>query len=423
MEVPKVPQVIAPPDCKRVVGYFISWGYYARDYHVKDFVYSGAAARVTHVNYAFSNVTSNDDGDIICAIGDPIPDLIGGYTAETSVDGVENIPSDAMRGNFDQLARAKEIHPHLRVLISLGGWTWSKHFSEAAATDEGRKTLVSSCVDLFITNLDYRGLFDGIDVDWEYPGSEGKPGNTVSPDDKANFVLLMKEFREQLTEASQESKDYYFLTAAVPATQEKLDAGYDVPGFEPYMDFINVMAYDFHGAWDSEGPTDFHANLYATPDSPSAAGNLSAESAMKVWADAGFSADKLVLGTPFYARGWTGVEAGPDGANGRWQAATGPAPGQFEAGFNDYHQLAPRESTFTSTFDPLSGTFYICNPDTGEWWNYDNPDVMKLKSQFVMKNGYGGVMFWEVSGDIRDGMPLLNGIHEGLGSTTADDTA
>lgn len=198
------------PDYKRV-GYFTQWGVYGRDFQVKDLETSGTAAKLTHLNYSFGNV--NADGK--CFTGnvpgeaDAWADYVRPLDDAGSVDGVADTDDQALAGNFNQLRELKAKHPGLKVMISLGGWSWSTHFSDAARTAASRKAFVSSCIDLYIKgNLPVdgtrggqgaaAGLFDGVDIDWEWPGSAGDTDTVFRPEDKRNFTALVHEFRTQL---------------------------------------------------------------------------------------------------------------------------------------------------------------------------------------------------------------------------------
>src|SRR6266508_1559325 len=134
----------------RVVGYFIEWGIYGRNYKVKDVETSGSAAKLDVVNYAFGNVAPDDAGNVVCKLGDEWADYQKPWAADESVTGEEITWPRPILGNFQQLQALKQRYPHLKVLISLGGWTWSKHFSDAALTKESRERFVASCIDLFI---------------------------------------------------------------------------------------------------------------------------------------------------------------------------------------------------------------------------------------------------------------------------------
>src|SRR5215212_6929097 len=181
----------------RVVGYFIEWGIYGRNYKVKDVETSGSAAQLDVVNYAFGNVAPDNAGNVVCKLGDEWADYQKPWAAEDSVTGEEVAWPRPILGNFQQLQALKAQYPNLKVLISLGGWTWSKYFSDAALTKQSRQLFVSSCIDLFIKgNIPdpgwggmggpgaAAGVFDGIDVDWEWPGSEGNTGNIIGDQDR-----------------------------------------------------------------------------------------------------------------------------------------------------------------------------------------------------------------------------------------------
>jgi GH18 family chitinase len=169
----------APP---KIVGYFTAWGIYDQAYTVKNIVSSGSAPLLTHLNYAFSKVAPRATGSqIVCQLGDPWADYQKTWTAAESVDGVAVPSGGALRGNFQQLKVLKARYPKLKLLISLGGWSWSQDFSDMAMTPASRTAFVKSCINTFIKgnlprDLDAggpgaaAGLFDGIDIDWEFPG-------------------------------------------------------------------------------------------------------------------------------------------------------------------------------------------------------------------------------------------------------------
>jgi chitinase len=251
-----VPAAGAQP---KVVGYFAAWGVYDKSYTVKNLVSSGSAPLLTHINYAFGNVVPDAGGSqVVCQIGDPWADYQKTWTAAESVNGVA-VSSGALRGNFQQLKALKTRYPNLKVLISLGGWSWSQHFSDMALTPASRTAFVKSCIDLFIQgNLPREGdaggpgaaagLFDGIDIDWEFPGACGDTCN-FRPADRENFTALLQELRRQLTAIGNQNHKTYLLTIAAsptPVTSAKLD----LARIHPSLNFINVMAYDVHGTWD-----------------------------------------------------------------------------------------------------------------------------------------------------------------------------
>ncbi|MGP3983316.1 glycosyl hydrolase family 18 protein [Streptomyces sp. KR80] len=423
------------------VGYFAQWGIYGRQYFVKNLDTSGAAAKLDVINYAFANidpvnhtclngvvkgVSGNpqdpNEGD---GAGDAEADYGRAFAASQSVDGVADDGWGKLRGNFNQLKKLKAKHPHLKIMISLGGWTFSKYFSDAAATDASRKKFVKSCIDMYIKgDLPVyngaggpgvaAGIFDGIDLDWEWPGSpDGHPGNHWSPADKANNTALIAEFRKQLDALGGEHK---LLTAFTPADPKKIDAGWDLSQIFRYMDFANVQGYDFHGAgsdnsWEPKR-AGHQANLYPDAESPYS-NDFSIDGAVKVYLDAGVSPRKLTIGFPFYGRGWKEVADG--GVNGEWQAANGAAPGQFpeEAGTRGYHNLISSVPGLTVHHDAQSVATYGYTGPGGQWWSFDDTWSIGKKAEYIKSKGLLGGMIWEMSGDTPNGT-LLGALHNGL---------
>jgi chitinase len=404
-----VPRAAAdPPDQSpsvEVVGYFTSWGIYGRQYRVKDVATSGSAERLTVINYAFGNVAPDAAGDVVCKLGDEWADYQVPWTAEQSVTGEEVTWPRPILGNFQQLKALKDLYPNVKVLISLGGWTWSRYFSDAALTESSRERFVASCIDLFIKgNLPEpgwggmggpgaaAGVFDGIDIDWEWPGSEGNVGNIIRPEDKANFTKLLAEFRAQLDAYG----DGYLLTAFLPAAPAKIDAGFEIGVIFDELDFATVQGYDLHGAWEST--TNHQSNLYTSKLDP-ASPRFSVEDTVEAYLQRGAPAREIVVGVPFYSRGWTGVAPAN---HGLYQPSTGPAAGTWEPGADDYEVVKARLGEgFRLYRDSKAGAAWLFDGTT--FWTFDDPKRMKDKAHFVRKNGLGGIMFWELSGDTPDG--------------------
>jgi chitinase len=405
----------------RKVGYFTQWGIYARGFFVKNLVSSGAAAKLSHVNYAFANVS--EDGRCfeanLAGEGDAWADYQRPASAAESVDGVADSPDQALKGNFNQLRKLKARYPHLKVLLSIGGWTWSTYFSNAALTSASREAFVASCIDLFIEgNLPQlgsveggpgsaAGVFDGIDLDWEWPGSEGEPGNVVRPEDKRNFTLLLAEFRRQLDAHGRRSGRHYQLTAFLPADPAAMDAGYQGHRIFRHLDFATVQGYDFHGTWES---TTNHQSAIRVPAGQPVLPDFTAKRTIDAWVARGAPRSELVLGLPFYGRGWTGVTGGGDGL---FQPAAGAAPGTFEAGYEDYHRLAALPASGFAVYrDNRAGFAWLFDGNT--FWTFDDPAVMRLKTAFIRRERLGGAMMWSLDGDTGDGA-LVDAIHRGLG--------
>ncbi|KAA6212226.1 glycoside hydrolase family 18 protein [Streptomyces albofaciens JCM 4342] len=357
----------------KVVGYFTNWGVYDRNYHVKNIQTSGSADKLTHINYAFGNVQGGK-----CTIGDAYADYDKAYTADQSVDGkADTWDAGALRGNFNQLRKLKKLHPNLKVIWSFGGWTWSGGFAEAA---KNPAAFAQSCLDL-VQDKRWADVFDGIDIDWEYPNACGLTCDTSGREALTNVLRALRaKFGGKL------------VTAAIPADASaggKLDAA-DYKGASQYVDWYNPMTYDYFGAWDAKGPTAPHSPLTAYNGIPKAGYNTA--DTIKKLKGMGIPANKLLLGIGFYGRGWQGVTQDAPGGT-----ATGAAPGKYEAGIEDYKILKTR----CPATGKVGGTAYAkCG---NQWWSYDTPETIGSKMTYKNQQGLGGTFFWELSGDTANG--------------------
>ncbi|MFE6739659.1 glycoside hydrolase family 18 protein [Streptomyces tubercidicus] len=372
---PAAPAAAAPAAAGgKVVGYFTNWGVYDRNYHVKNIETSGSAAKLTHINYAFGNVQGGK-----CAIGDSYADYDKAYTADQSVDGAADTwDNGALRGNFNQLRKLKKLHPNLKVIWSFGGWTWSGGFGEAA---KNPAAFAQSCYDL-VEDKRWADVFDGIDIDWEYPNACGLTCDTSGRD---AFTNVLKALRSKFGQSN-------LVTAAITADASaggKIDAA-DYAGAAQYVDWYNPMTYDYFGAWDTKGPTAPHSPLTSYSGIPKAGFN-STDTLTKL-KGLGVPASKLLLGIGFYGRGWSGVTQDAPGGT-----ATGAAPGKYEAGIDDYKVLKSR----CPATGKVGGTAYAKCGD--QWWSYDTPETIGTKMAFKDAQGLGGTFFWELSGDTANG--------------------
>ncbi|MEU7070156.1 glycoside hydrolase family 18 chitinase [Streptomyces narbonensis] len=360
------------------LGYFTNWG----SYTVKNLVTSGSASKITHINYAFGNVQNGK-----CTIGDPYEDYQKSYTAAQSVDGVADTWDQPLSGHFNQLRKLKAQYPHIKVLWSFGGWTWSGGFGQAV---QNPAAFAQSCYDL-VEDPRWADVFDGIDLDWEYPNACGLTCDTSGP---ASIKNMMQAMRAKFGPSN-------LITAAITADGSnggKLDAA-DYGGAAQYVNWYDVMTYDYFGTWAAQGPTAPHSPLTSYPGIP-AQGFNSADAIAKLKAK-GVPASKLLLGIGFYGRGWTGVTQSAPGGT-----ATGPAAG-VEPG-NQYYKVLKTTCPATGT---IAGTAYAhCGTD---WWSYDTPATVGTKMAWAKSQGLGGAFFWEFNGDTVDG-ELVNAISNGL---------
>ena len=325
------------------------------------------AAKLTHINYAFANVK---DGRL-----------------------VEGFAHDAE--NLRVLTGLRARNPELRVLVSVGGWTWSKGFSDAALTAESRRRFCESAV-AYLKRHD----LDGLDVDWEYPGLPGD-NNPYRPEDRANFTALMTDLRAHLDAAATGSDKHYLLTFAAGAFPDYLAhaAMNEVAGV---VDFVNLMTYDFRvpGAEPEAG---HNANLLAHPKDASGS---SADRAVRDFLAAGVPARKLVLGVPFYGRAWeVQGDYGPLYVPGK--AAKGFGSGRYSA----LREL-PTQPGWLRLWDDAAQAPWLWNPEKKLFVSYEDPRSLRLKCALVRERGLGGVMFWEYSED--GGGELLRTLYEEL---------
>jgi chitinase len=380
------------PPPKRIVGYFCEWSIYQRKYHVADI----PAARLTHVNYAFAQITNGE-----CTLGDRFAAIDKAYPGD-------RFDPPQLRGSFNQLLQLKKKHPHLKSLISVGGWTLSGPFSDAALTEASRKKFAKSCVAFL---LQYG--FDGVDIDWEYPVGGGLESNKTRPEDRENYTLLLAELRRQLDEQGKADKNHYLLTIAAPAGP-RTAANLELDKIHKHLDWINLMAYDFHGSWGPQ--TNFNAPLFASSGDPTrdetVRKHFNVNSAVKTYLAAGVPAAKVVVGVPFYGRGWAGVK---DVNNGLYQpAGRQPPKGTWEAGVFDYKDLsASYVGKFARHWHDQAKVPWLFDARSGVMITYDDPESLRLKAEYVRKNNLGGVMFWELSADDAKSS-LLEALHAGL---------
>lgn len=291
-----------------VVAYVTSWSRVTPD-----------PTLMTHINYAFGHVRD-------------------------SFDGVRIDNPDRLRS----LVQLRRQAPGLKVMLSIGGWG-SGRFSEMAADEAKRMAFAKDCrrvVDEF--------QLDGIDIDWEYPTSHAA-GISSSPDDTRNFTLLMRDLRKALGKKG-------LLTLATAASADYID----FPAIMPYVDFVNVMAYDMGSA-----PT-LHCGLYPSKNTRW----MTSSQAIEAHMAKGVPADKLVMGLPFYGRG--GKKYGKD--------------------FVDYKDIST--DGFTECWDSTAQTPYLADSQTGEVvLGYDNAKSLALKCQYVRQHNLRGAMYWDYAGD------------------------
>ena len=395
----------------KVVAYFGQWGVYDH-FFVRNLVDSGAIRHLDQINYAQGFVTGGH-----CSVADPNADLNMTFRAADSITGTADDPAQPFRGNLHQLLELKRRYPRLKVLLSLEGQ--ARDFA-ADAQPAAREAFVRSCVNLFIRGhlapgVEAPRLFDGIDVDWEYPHGE----------DGANFLALLSEMRRQMNVV----RPGLLLTIAA-GPSPRMYGEVDIPGVNQQVDQVGLMNYDYNGPWNQR--TGFLAPLYTEEGKGG-----SVDRSIHEWEQAGIPAAKLLLGLPFYGYGWSEV-AKTD--NGFWQtgrAIRGDRPYPF---FRDLmappspSSGAPARTTaapldgglpdrsaalaqvtapppFVLYRDPRSKAPWLFDGST--FWTYEDPTSARTKAQFARNEHLGGIMAWELSEDSSDSA-LLRAAHQGL---------
>ncbi len=373
-----------------IVGYFAEWSVYDRNFHPADI----AADLLTHVNYAFAKIS--DAGEV---------EVFDRYAAmeKTYPGDPADLPADG-HGAFRQLRVLKEKHPHLKTLISIGGWTLSGKFSDIASTPEAREKFSKSAVAFMV-----RHGFDGVDIDWEYPGGGGLAGNKSRKEDTQNFTLLLDSLRKELdARGKADGGKHYLLAIAAPGGPQQISK-IDPGKFQKSLDWINIMAYDFAGSWSQK--TAHHAALFPPKDADAEQKKLCGDAAVKAFLDAGVPPGKLVLGVPFFGHGWSGVAAGD--RNGFNQShANKPPKARFEAGYFEYRELTAKPPADSQRFfDDAAKSPWYFSPKTGVFVTFEDPKSLSIKAAYVRERKLAGLMIWELSADSPD-HSLLKALHK-----------
>lgn len=357
-----------------VVAYFGQWGLYENPpYNLRALVQNGSADLLDQINYAHASVK---DGR--CSVADPRADLEATYTSTNSVDGTPDDPASPFRGYFHQLKEMKTRNPKLKILISLEGAP--ADFREDASP-EHRREFVASCVDIFLRGrfaegIVEPGIFDGIDVNWEFPRLE----------DAANFRALLEEFRRQMKPLRRGLK----LTIAV-GDQPQMQTGTDFRSIARLVDEIGIMNYDYAGPWNAT--TGLVAPLFRRPDTPRHFGSI-AES-IAAYQKAGVPTGKLLMGIPFYGYQWSNVSPANNGLFQHGKGMSEDKPYRFIHGLQSlYSAFRDNESQAPWLFD--GSTF----------WTFEDPVSIAYKTSYAAQWHMGGIMIWELGQDTADGALL-----------------
>lgn len=411
----------------QVGAYFTEWGIYGRDYHADDI----PAQNLTHLYYGFIPVCGPNEGlqmsnpEGYSALQSQCSDkqdyevvVHDNFAAlEKSHDGDEW--DQPVRGLFAEMYRLKQTHPDLVILPSVGGWTLSDPLYDIGTDAEARAIFIESMID-FIRTYDF---FDGIDIDWEFPGGGGVNPDLGGPEDAEGYVTLMRELREALDELSNETGRTYELASAMSGGVEKLSViGDGWAEAVSYMDHLNLMTYDYYGAWS--GVLGHMTGIYPAQDA--AIDGFSAHEAVQYMLSKNVPPGKISLGVAKYGRGWTDVSGGhlDDPFSG---SGGGAIDGSWQDGVEDYSVIEEEYlggpdgdgiNGFQLYWDDIAQASYLWNYQTGTLISFDTQRSVEAKGEYVLQNQLGGLFSWSLDSDNGH---LLNSMHEGMGHPEITD--
>jgi GH18 family chitinase len=450
-----------PSHGKKVVGYYAQWSIYARDFNVPKI----DGSKLTHLNYSFYGTTFDaahpENTKLHC---------LDTYADFEHTEG--GIPWDApVKGNFYDLKKLKEKYPHLKILISVGGWTKGQDLSPIAASPVARAALAADMANFIVTYP----FIDGFDIDWEYPLSGGTDGTEVingspippqkySPDDNKNLVYLLKAMRQAMPNklisiAAGNNVRKVALQYLGPNNRAQYGMTEDI---STYCDYITYFGYDLGGNWYDK--TSYNAPLYASGNTNDPLyGATQSESLDELTTQflnvVGFPANKLIMGLPFYGKKFDNVAnngtnpnlpglfvaapryavsgcTNPQNPTGTWD---GPAACEKSGSIeicdlvgnpvtNSHPYLDPATMLVTPTaaaagwvryFDNTTKVPYLYNATLKQFISYEDKQSMDLKVQYIKSRNLAGGMVWELSQDTRGSIPnsLLTQVDTSFGST------
>ncbi len=434
-----------PTQTDNVVGaYFVEWGIYGRDYDVSQI----PVDNLTHLLYGFIPICGDNTSlkeiengnswralEKACAGSSDYEVVIHDPWAavQKALPGID--AKDPIRGTYAQLMALKQRNPDLKILPSVGGWTLSDPFY--GFTEKANRDVFVASMKEFLQTWKF---YDGVDIDWEFPGGDGAAGpNLGDPiNDGPAYIALMAELRAMLDELEADTGRTYELSSAIGSGYDKIE-DVDYAAAAQYMDYIFAMTYDFYGGWSNVTghQTALNCGSHFSTDECNGTGldadgnprkgpAYTVSNAVDLLLAQGVNPKQIVVGTAMYGRGWEGVMPenttiadNPMTAMGSGKLTGSTAQGVWEAGIIDYKGLAKNMvgaagngvNGFEVGYDEMADAAYVWNRQSGTLITYDSPRSVIAKGQYVQANGLGGLFAWEIDADNGD---ILNAMHEGL---------
>jgi chitinase len=343
---------------------------------------------------AVSSIPADALTDVIYAFGEP------------GAGNICHAPDKKQTRTFSQLRSLRAKYPHLRLLLSIGGWAQAPQYSAAALTPNSRSAFARSCIHQYVVSSG----FDGIDVDWEFPVHGGIPQNPHRPQDKANATALMSELRRQLDALGHARHRHYYLTIATPTGRWQYGGAYDpsdsynLRAVARIADWLNVMTYDMNNIFSPV--SGFNAPMYENPNDPSPRAQRrwnNVTGAVRYYEQHGVPAQKIVLGMAFYGRGFTGVDSKDAGLYSRYRG------GYPETPWNVVKARFLTDPSWRRHWSSTAQAPWIYNTRTHVFFTYDDPRSMAIKAAFVRRAHLRGAMFW-VFGEDDSANALLHAL-------------
>jgi len=356
---------------KVVMCYFGSWSVYRHGegkFDVEDI----DPLLCTHLMYGFAGLNQND------------------FTIR-SLDPWNDLYDNWGKGAFDRFTNLKQYNPGLKTILAVGGWNeGSIHYSDMVLTKERRTKFIDSALEMLLKHN-----FDGLDMDWEYPG--GRADSPGRPEDKVNYISLLREMRAKFDEHG------LLITAAVSAGFATIDQAYDVPAMAELLDFINLMSYDYHGWWDGHHFTGHNSPLFGNPeeeqeDSPGYHFNI--DFSVNYWLEKGAKRSQLLVGLATYGRGFTLANNANDGLYAEARAGCPAGPYTRTQGYLGYHEICDKvlkPGDWKIVRDEYITAPYAVKGNV--WIGYDDEQSIREKSKYIMEADLGGAMFWSIDTD------------------------